>query len=288
MGVGAMYVAHIVWSFIEGPGCSGGIGGCFTLLLVLLVPLGVWILGVAIWGKEQGTLMENRTQRADTIARQLKNGESAPSFACYLRPFDTTGRLLVRNAAKILGSGWDMSKPDYVELETLLADITAEWETELVAIGRPDEHVGAGRIAVTDEEWKELAALLVRHAGVIYMVPGSTEGTLWEMRHLLERGSLGRTIFVMPPANARVPVLASTSALPISEAWERARTAAAEFGLTLPAYSVDGKFLILRDDGTVEAERTIGEYYSFDFLKQSILELHGHLTRHPRSLARSI
>ena len=103
------------------------------------------------------------------------------SFGVYLRPFVTTNRVPLGR----------------MDLETLLAYSFAPL-LPFVALGRPGEHVGAGRIQTTDDHWQDKIAAMLERSALILCIPTARPGTMWELGQLRTRGLLTKTIFIMP------------------------------------------------------------------------------------------
>ena len=69
----------------------------------------------------------------------------------------------------------------------------------MVAIGRPGERLGAGRLPSTDKAWRKLARMLMRQAKFILIIPGLSEGVSWEI-NFISAWYTAKTIYIMPPA----------------------------------------------------------------------------------------
>lgn len=109
--------------------------------------------------------------------------------------------------------------------------------TPLLALGNSDGKFGAGKIATTDANWKETAALLVEKSRAIICLPDDNAGTLWELGLLRQTGAISKTIFVMPSAQA-VPERAKT----FEVEWNHMVTLAAQQGLLFPSFRPEGMF----------------------------------------------
>lgn len=126
----------------------------------------------------------------------------APDYALYLRPFSSTGSLEAPNPLR----RWLPIFPAYhererfVELETEMAQALDPF-LPLIGLGRPGEHIGAGRIAVADREWRQAFARLAGAARWVIMLPAQAGETLWELEWLRDHGLLARTVFLMPPGS---------------------------------------------------------------------------------------
>lgn len=192
------------------------------------------------------------------LVRQRSVEEDIASYALYLRPFSTTGRLIVANPKR----RWLPILPSYfaheetLEFETLLSDALTP-DLPLIALGRPGEHIGAGRLAVPDEEWREVFQRLIRNAKWILMIPSDEGETRWEVEQLVTQGYLSKTLFVMPPMlRSRQP--------DVAEYWERVRSGLQTLSIQLPRYIRAGQLFRLG---------RAGNYYRGRYLPRLTVQL---------------
>ena len=108
----------------------------------------------------------------------------------------------------------------------------------LVALGEPMEHVGAGRIRIGEDQWRDAVKLLSDHAALIILLPSSRPGTLWEVERLLESGLIARTIIVDPPNAA-----GGKNHYDQGSEWAQVRAAFAQRGYVMPKDSRVGQLL---------------------------------------------
>lgn len=146
-------------------------------------------------------------------------------YILYLRAFTTTSRLRL--------SGMDM--------ETVIAYSVAPY-LPMIALGEPGEHVGAGRVLTTEQEWRSLVLKLIDRAPMILVVPSNRAGTLWEVGQLRDRSCLNKTVFLMPPA--------SISELPVKQDWQQARESLLSMGIDIPPHFEKGLLFSLNPDGS--------------------------------------
>lgn len=169
--------------------------------------------------------------------------EQAPMFeregyevdlSLYLRPFQTTGaHRYVNPWFRGFLMPHMLEEPYFLDLEHLLARALVP-AAPLIALGRPGEHEGAGRVLTTEEDWREAVRRLLRCCGLIVVVPSAKEGTQWEIGEIIANGHIEKAVFIMPPSS---PFERRDAAAD----WEAARLATLErHGLTLPGY--DGRF----------------------------------------------
>ncbi len=154
-------------------------------------------------------------RRANQIARdahalQLFDSPSSGSYSLYLRPFVCRDRLpiepevapannpitqLVCHQITELMKCFSISAS--ADLETILAK-TLDGNAPLIAVGRPGEHFGAGRIQLSDADWQPGVVRLAQRATKIFLIPGEGVGTQWEMNLVLGPEFRAKTVWVMP------------------------------------------------------------------------------------------
>jgi hypothetical protein len=85
------------------------------------------------------------------------------------------------------------------DLETVVA-MSVDSYAPLIALGRPGEQVGAGRVLTTEESWKATFEKLAGGVSTIFLIPSSHPGTLWELRRVVvDPEMLRKTAFIIPP-----------------------------------------------------------------------------------------
>lgn len=99
-----------------------------------------------------------------------------------------------------------------------------------IALGRPGEALGAGRLPATEGAWQDNVALLINAAVLCIVIPSANPGTQWEIRRIVQSGHLGKCCIVMPSAIGK-----KSSA----DDWRAARDALADV-LRLPEYRETG------------------------------------------------
>ena len=77
----------------------------------------------------------------------------------------------------------------------------------VLAVGTPGERLapalGAVRRQFADDEWQEAVHRLADEAPFVVLVVGRSEGTVWEMRRLVESGLTHKTVLVLPPVDRK-------------------------------------------------------------------------------------
>jgi hypothetical protein len=223
----------------EGSGWSPGLIFKGTVITV--------VFGALSKAARQASLRSSQStidSAAQQIRRELQEG-MRPRFYLYLRPFNVTNRVPVRNPKH---SSDLFSLAQYEHLPTMDFESILENATSLplVALGHPGEAVGAGRIETDDKSWWDDFLLLARSAEKIFVVPSDRTGTKREIEWLKESGNLKKSIFICPPQRIQTDR---------NPAWEKA---ANEVAIQLAAYSSLGKVFTVDDDGRLLGEITIG------------------------------
>ncbi len=198
---------------------------------------------------ERKTGERSRTERArelyESSIEAAKKGQKVDAHL-YLRPFELTDKLHIDQAkvlAPIFPSFFESSQREY---EQLLAE-SLEQIAPLIALGKPGEHEGAGRIMSSESEWHDAVAILSRACRTIFVLPSHHAGTIWEITFLRDSGLLSKTVFLMPSSSF-------AKAFDLKGHWEQASIAiSSRCGLKLPPYDPAGVWFRLREDGSLAA-----------------------------------
>ena len=180
---------------------------------------------------------------AEEIVETLRAGNTPPPYACFLRAFEHDPYFYVDLQEEL----------QRLDLEGVLADLCADAGLAPVALsGEESKAIGAGRVDATAEEWQDAAALLMANAEVLIVLPGWSEGMLWELRYLREHALLDRALFVMPPGDPERDVFAVYRGedFEVERRWENARAAMSRLGVTLPPYDPCGGLLSVDEAGS--------------------------------------
>jgi len=213
----------------------------FALFLFFLIAGIAQLFSRAAQNRQQ----RRRDQRASEILGALKSGQTDVTFSLYLRGFATTGTMpQVLKMSSMSKSGAE----GFLDLEAVLAQ-TLEHIAPLVALGRPGELIGAGRVHCEDDQWQDNLVLLARSAQSIFILPTDSPGTMWEIDFIVRMKLLRKCYFLMPPWNSKTA----------KEMWHRAAARAQQGGLRLRAYKHNGMIFTLREDGAPERTRTFGD-----------------------------
>ena len=211
---------------------------CVAVLLMLCGKILSWLS--SLWQQRR------RNRRAGALLNDVLNHKKAgdnTETVLFLRPFSTTGRLTVANPKRrrlpILPSYF--ARENTLEFETLLSE-ALEPGLSLIALGRPGEHIGAGRIIASDSDWKDVFQRLALHTRWIVLIPSDEGETRWEVEWLVSHGLLNKVVFLMPPQ-------LRPGGIDIQEYWNRVRDGLKSAAVDLPAYTPAGQFLRLGAGG---------------------------------------
>jgi hypothetical protein len=207
--------AVLVGGWFLGAGVVFGITALpeHEILLAVVIPL-VFLLGSVFLvvafevhrrtrTKEQKRFQVRRDEWARAVFAALPS--TAQPYSLWLRPFTSTGQVwVVRRSRVVKLRHEDVEKAgfhvEFDDLETLLA-AALEPVAPLIALGRTDGHVGAGRIVSTNSGWREDFLRLASSARTVFLLLSAHPGTNWETHWLLEHPAvLRRCVFVLPPA----------------------------------------------------------------------------------------
>ncbi|HEX2208249.1 MAG TPA: hypothetical protein VHG93_11255 [Longimicrobium sp.] len=191
-------------------------------------------------GRERRQIKRNL--KAELLLERLKQGSDEP-FSLYLRSFAHDGFTRRKGFWWYVLAEGDVSLIDRETLELLISQ-RMRMRCPMIALGPPGDKLGAGRLATSEAEWKEITLFLMDRARFIFIVPGASEGVLWEIRHLA-RDHYAKTRYIMPPAKFM------GDAARAEELWDEARLPCIPRGIDLPRYDPRGAQLIMDANGRV-------------------------------------
>ncbi len=207
--------------------------------------------GTLSWGSRRWN-QHRRDRKAAKVLKQIvdisKPGKHS-DYVLFLRPFSTTSRLTIANPSR----RWLPLLPSYfshrniLEFETLISEALAPG-LPLIALGRPGEHFGAGRIATSDEQWKNTFQHLVKNASWIILIPNDQGETRWELEWLISHAYLSKVVLLMPPK-------LKSSKIDINTYWGKVRQGLKTAGVELPDYTPVGQFFRLGNSGRLFRSR---------------------------------
>lgn len=129
-----------------------------------------------------------------------RKDKTALPVLLFLRSFDVAHSTISMRIAsglthKLTQPSW---APQRYDAEQELADAIGS-RGQLLAIGDKKLSYGAGKVLVSDDVWQATFAQLVDAAKIIFILPGPTSSTLWEIAQIRENASLlQRAVWIMP------------------------------------------------------------------------------------------
>jgi hypothetical protein len=199
-----------------------------------------------------------RDRRAQLIFEQACQGRVV-DYSLYLRAFVTTGRTPAEDTSTLVQPGFDPRDMEskVVDLETVFAEVL-ESSSPLVALGRPGEQFGAGRLKTDDDRWRNDLEVLADKALILLVLPSPGESLQWEIEWIIRHGHLKKSLFVMPPKKPWSVTLPGRSRpFPWGETWHTLRERFAKNGIALPVYEKGGMIFFLGVDGAVFAKASL-------------------------------
>ncbi len=177
-----------------------------------------------------------RDLTADAIFRAVREGRPAPAYSLYLRPFVSTDSIEDYGAAiAVPGAGLALGGERF-ELEAQVERATRGLG-RLIGLGGQVEHIGAGRVTVGEQEWRDAIRTLMQNSRIIVILPGARQGTLEEIDMVLGGDLVRKTVFLDPPNLGR------NKRFDHAGEWEKVRAAFAAKGFDLPAEDRRGALL---------------------------------------------
>jgi hypothetical protein len=176
-----------------------------------------------------------RDKAAIKIFKAVRASSDEQKFAVFLRPFYTTDKVKSRQIIMMpVQSGGTVTYTPLI-LEHRLEDaiVKAFRRTmPVVALGKPGETFGVGRILADEDSWEKAATELMDRAALIIFQPSSRPGSFWEMNQIMLHRYLSKTVFIMPPNPAKWKELRGD--------WDLLKENIATSGITFPEYGADG------------------------------------------------
>lgn len=215
----------------------GILQGAFKVPIERAILAGVPFVYMAGRALKRRAAKDQRRRDVDAacLLDQIDRGEST-RFSLYLRTFAVTGALPTGRVFK----SFPLSVGPLLDFETALEKAVCE-DAPLVALGRPGEHVGAGRISTDDSAWQEDLLRLANASAAIFVIPSSRAGTAWEIETIVASELWKKSIFLMPPRLTRE----------LAKTWDADRKHLAKIGITIPKYVTDGMLFTLDRRGQV-------------------------------------
>jgi hypothetical protein len=160
------------------------------------------IIAAVLYGVADHSEQEEKDTDAHDRVQDVLDGKDS-FYYLYLRPFSLTNKLkLTRPHARPVQ---DNLKPEPVRtLEAILERALRARGIPLLALGRPGEAIGAGRVKTTDEDWQRIFESLAKAATGFMVVPSLTSGTWWEIDWLVHNKLIRKTVFICPESVTQV------------------------------------------------------------------------------------
>lgn len=230
-------------------------GGVAAFLFLVVLTFWIWVgqrMFRRHWIHEQSMQGVRDVRACSVMAHQRSTPVAGASYGLYLRPFETTGQIMVRNPKRPFFDLWPSAAlaDVYTDLEVLLAE-AVELSTPMVCLAPPKSRdgqtLGAGRIHGHDAGWQARFHKLANGASSILLVPLVADhgGTSYEIDWLARTGLLAKTVLMMPPQGKRRRGAWQTS-------WDASAAVLSEKGLHLPKYSSSGGLFCLGPDGRAQ------------------------------------
>lgn len=253
--------AYVWLFFVSG---KGWWGKCFTSLLFLPI----FLLANAALKFDLAEDTRRRNRRAGDIVQQVLSGQQAglPKYGLYLRPFMTTDRLPAQTLdPQPVQVQNENRRASHVDVETIFRR-AFDRELDIIAVGRPEDILeGLPRVTITEEQdWRDIVLRLAESAAFLIVVPLIREGTHWELREVVFKRHLAKTLFLMPESQSEQPsgvvvnveqdrawegglyyYDSSEHYLDIYEEWNRAREVLQADGIFLPPWVRSGAMFTL-------------------------------------------
>jgi len=155
-------------------------------------------LAIGVWLLAQLLERARSSRRRELVVRSEELG-----YILYLREFFTEEQ----KTLKFGGFLSPMTK--FFSRENMAAELAIIVRKNLVALGRSDGYEGASLrmgpeyVFVKNEEWENKVLDLMGKAYMIFLEPSKRGAVIWEIRQIVEKGYLDKTIFIMNvPPNA--------------------------------------------------------------------------------------
>jgi hypothetical protein len=210
-------------------------------LLLLLVPS--IVAPIVFYSRVQKLVQKRRDDFALTVFDEARAG-NVGKFALFLRPFYVTGKLHLQVMVPTTVNPANYSTQTYTVLDYKLEETIISGFKKLmpiVALGKPGEVQGVGRILMSENTWKDAASELLRHSSLILCIPSSHPGTVWELDEIIRNGYLSKAVFLMPsdPSDPSKKFFSKKWKTMIDD-WNLAAAHMRSHGLVIPEYREDG------------------------------------------------
>jgi len=185
--------------------------------------------------KEAAASYQMRRDKAAIALFNAAISGDKQKFAVFLRPFYTTDKIYTNQTIIV----WQRGGATTIIIPHKLEDTLVEAfrsTLPVVALGKPGETFGVGRILVDEDSWQKAASELMQRASLLICLPSSRPGSHWEMNQITLNHYFSKTVFIMPPN----PPSSFRTWKDLKEDWDLLKQQVASKGITIPEYKTDG------------------------------------------------
>jgi hypothetical protein len=147
----------------------------------------------------------------------------------------------------------------------------------IIALGKPGEAIGVGRILTDDASWRKLITTLIEKAQIILCVPSTRSGTRWELDYIVDNNHTRKTVFIMPPESPGFSIWSKKA--DFSKEWLDVQSYMRDHKLVAPDYVKSGQLFKVRSLSEPGSEprcttypMDLGNYKS---IRQAVYKLRG-------------
>jgi hypothetical protein len=217
----------------------------------------MWLGALSVLNQEYKEAAASYQMRRDKSALTLFNAVISggqQKFAVFLRPFYTTDKIYTNQTIMVAQQqgGTTIMVPQVIGQHKLEDTLVEAFRSTLpvVALGKPGETFGVGRVLVDEDSWQKAAYELMQRASLVICLPSSRPGSLWEMNQIMLNHYFSKTVFIMPP---NPPSFRTWKNL--KEDWDLLKQEVASKGITIPEYKTDGLLFSVDATGQCVTEK---------------------------------
>jgi hypothetical protein len=207
----------------------------------------MWSGAAYLLGREYKEAAASYQTRRDKAAITLFNAVISggqQKFAVFLRPFYTTDKIYTNQTMMFpqQQGGTTVMVPRVIAQHKLEDTLVEAFRSTLpvVALGKPGETFGVGRILVDEDSWQKAAYELMQRASLVICLPSSRPGSHWELNQIMLNHYFSKTVFIMPPN----PPSSFQTWKDLKEDWDLLKQQVASKGITIPEYKTDGYYFL--------------------------------------------
>jgi hypothetical protein len=228
--------------------------GLIAAPLLIVAFLGASYLLYREYKEAAASYQMRRDKAAIALFNAVMSGDQQ-KFAVFLRPFYTTDKIYTNQMALVpqQSGGTIIMVPQVVGQHKLEDTLVEAFRSTLplVALGKPGETFGVGRILVDEDSWQKAASDLMQRASLLICLPSSRPGSNWEMNQIMLNHYFSKTVFIMPPN----PPSSFRTWKDLKEDWDLLKQQVGIKGITIPEYKTDGILFSIDTTGQCITER---------------------------------